>query len=79
MTGCGKSAKRTGQDLTARLAIVPLVLEARGLDVTPSLISQIGDIGDDRTADIFRVSMRTKKAMWRWGQMVPVYVPPAGR
>ena len=59
--GLWESAKRTDHDLTARLAIVPLVLEARGLDVTPSLISQIEEIGDDRTADIFRIIYEDEK------------------
>lgn len=53
--GLWESAKRTGHDLTARLAIVPLVLEARGLDVTPSLIGQIKAQGDEKTAQIFEV------------------------
>lgn len=51
--GLWEAAQRTGHDLTARLAIVPLVLEARGLDVTPSLIRQIEETGDMETARIF--------------------------
>ena len=34
--GLWESAAATGGDLLARLAVVPLVLEARGLDVTPA-------------------------------------------
>jgi uncharacterized ferritin-like protein (DUF455 family) len=59
--GLWESAKRTGHDLTARLAIVPLVLEARGLDVTPSLISQISELGDNETARIFQVIYEDEK------------------
>ncbi len=53
--GLWEAAQRTGHDLTARLAIVPLVLEARGLDVTPSLIRHILETGDEETAAIFRI------------------------
>jgi uncharacterized ferritin-like protein (DUF455 family) len=35
--GLWQAAYATRNDLTARLAVVPLILEARGLDVTPSL------------------------------------------
>ena len=59
--GLWESAKRTGHDLTARLAIVPLVLEARGLDVTPSLIEKMMELGDEKTADIFRIIYEDEK------------------
>src|SRR5512132_574630 len=36
--GLWQAAHETRHDLLARLAIVPLVLEARGLDVTPAMI-----------------------------------------
>ena len=39
MTGCGRRRQATAHDLLARLAVVPLVLEARGLDVTPEMIA----------------------------------------
>ncbi len=52
--GLWEAAQRTEGDITARLAVVPLVLEARGLDVTPGLIRQIEALGDDKTAAIFR-------------------------
>ena len=42
----------TRHDLLARLAIVPLVLEARGLDVSPSMMHQVRSAGDEATADI---------------------------
>lgn len=59
--GLWEAAQRTGHDLAARLAIVPLVLEARGLDVTPSLIRQIREIGDDTTAEIFEIIYQDEK------------------
>ncbi len=36
--GMWRAARDTAQDLLGRLAVVPMVLEARGLDVTPAMI-----------------------------------------
>ena len=46
------SAIDTAHDLPARLAIVPMVLEARGLDVTPSAIERLRSTGDTEAANI---------------------------
>lgn len=59
--GLWESAKRTQHSLLARLAVVPLVLEARGLDISPSLIEKISEIGDHKTANIFRVIYEDEK------------------
>lgn len=37
--GMWRAAEDTAHDLQARLAVVPMVLEARGLDVTPAMIA----------------------------------------
>lgn len=37
-TGMWRAAEDTAHDLMGRLAVVPMVLEARGLDVTPGMI-----------------------------------------
>ncbi|MDH3739049.1 MAG: ferritin-like domain-containing protein [Alphaproteobacteria bacterium] len=50
--GLWESALVTRHDLVARLAVVPLVLEARGLDVTPAMIAKLRAAGDDRSASI---------------------------
>jgi uncharacterized ferritin-like protein (DUF455 family) len=34
--------------------VVPLVLEARGLDVTPEMAAQLGRLGDLQSADVLR-------------------------
>lgn len=44
--GLWQAAHSTRNDLTARLAVVPLILEARGLDVTPSLQAKMRETGD---------------------------------
>ena len=43
--GLWQSAQDTQHDLMARLAIVPMVLEARGLDVTPATIERLQKAG----------------------------------
>lgn len=52
--GLWQSAADTSDDLLARLAIVPMVLEARGLDVTPATLARIEAAGDEATARILR-------------------------
>ena len=52
--GLWQAAQSTAHDLAARLAVVPLVLEARGLDVTPSMIARLDEAGDDASAVILR-------------------------
>jgi len=50
--GLWQSAMDTAGSLPARLAIVPMVLEARGLDVTPKMIEQFKRAGDTASADV---------------------------
>lgn len=44
--GLWQSAHETRHDAAARLAVVPLVLEARGLDVTPATLDRVRASGD---------------------------------
>ncbi len=59
--GLWQAAQDTGHDLAARLAIVPLVLEARGLDVTPPMIDKARAGGDEETAKVLDVIYRDEK------------------
>jgi uncharacterized ferritin-like protein (DUF455 family) len=52
--GLWQAAAATANDAFARLAIVPMVLEARGLDVTPATITRFEAVGDLRSAAILR-------------------------
>lgn len=52
--GLWEAATVTAKDLLARLAIVPLVLEARGLDVTPATVADMQRAGDDATAALLQ-------------------------
>jgi uncharacterized ferritin-like protein (DUF455 family) len=44
--GLWDAADETKRDVAARLAVVPMVLEARGLDVTPMMIERLRGSGD---------------------------------
>jgi uncharacterized ferritin-like protein (DUF455 family) len=44
-------ARQTELDVVARMALVPRVLEARGLDVTPAMILALRQQGDSKGAD----------------------------
>lgn len=52
--GLWSAATETAHDLLARLAVVPLVLEARGLDVTPTMIADLRRIDDEESAAILQ-------------------------
>ncbi len=53
--GMWRAASDTAQDLMGRLAVVPMVLEARGLDVTPNMIAQFEKAQDAQTVAALRV------------------------
>lgn len=53
--GLWTMAVKTQDSLVARMALVPRVLEARGLDVTPGMIRKLRVHGDERTAQILEV------------------------
>ncbi len=59
--GLWEAAHQTRNDLHARLAVVPLILEARGLDVTPSLLEKMVETGDAETAAILRIIYEDEK------------------
>jgi uncharacterized ferritin-like protein (DUF455 family) len=44
--GLWEMAVKTDFDVMTRMALVPRVLEARGLDVTPSMINKLRSMGD---------------------------------
>lgn len=50
--GLWEAAQVTSHDLLARLAVVPMVLEARGLDVTPQTIERLKKAEDWKSAEI---------------------------
>lgn len=56
--GLWEMAEKTAHSGLERMALVPRVLEARGLDVTPAMIVKLRALGDDATADILAVILR---------------------
>ena len=53
--GLWEMAEKTAGSCLSRMALVPRVLEARGLDVTPGMISRLESAGDEETAAALRV------------------------
>lgn len=59
--GLWQAAHATRNDLTARLAVVPLILEARGLDVTPALQAKMRETGDLESAAVLDIIYNDEK------------------
>ncbi len=59
--GLWQAAQATGHSLIARIAIVPLVLEARGLDVTPAMLRSLEAAGDTASAAVLDVIYTDEK------------------
>jgi len=52
--GLWEAASATAGDALARLAVVPMVLEARALDITPATVARFETVGDMTSARILR-------------------------
>jgi uncharacterized ferritin-like protein (DUF455 family) len=60
--GLWEMAVKTSNSCLERMALVPRVLEARGLDVTPGMIARLRHAQDHTTADILDVILREEVA-----------------
>jgi uncharacterized ferritin-like protein (DUF455 family) len=60
--GLWQAATKTADDVLARLAVVPMTLEARGLDTTPATAERLRRNGDAATADALEVIYRDEIA-----------------
>jgi len=56
--GLWTMTERTAGDVTARMALVPRTLEARGLDATPPMQAKLERAGDSRAVAILAVILR---------------------
>ncbi|GLR27718.1 ferritin-like domain-containing protein [Limnobacter litoralis] len=56
--GLWQMAQRTADSLFARLALVPRLLEARGLDVSPAIRTKLANAGDSESAAVLDVILR---------------------
>jgi uncharacterized ferritin-like protein (DUF455 family) len=57
-SGMWDMAKKTHGDVLKRMALVPRVLEARGLDVTPKMMNKLRGGGDHRAVEILEIILR---------------------
>jgi uncharacterized ferritin-like protein (DUF455 family) len=71
--GLWAMCERTAHDITARMALVPRTLEARGLDATPPMQARLKKAGDHRAVAILDVILRdevghvaTGNRWYRW-------------
>ena len=60
--GLWEAAQRTAHDCVTRMALVPRVLEARGLDVTPGMIGRLRDVGDHATIAVLELILAEEVA-----------------
>lgn len=60
--GLWSMAQKTAHDPLVRMALVPRVLEARGLDVTPGMIERLRKAGDEESVAILHVILREEVA-----------------
>jgi uncharacterized ferritin-like protein (DUF455 family) len=56
--GLWDMACRTAHDPLARMALVPRVLEARGLDATPPIMAKLRAMGDEASVAVLEVILR---------------------
>lgn len=56
--GLWEMALKTQHSVIERMALVPRVLEARGLDVTPGMIERLQSVGDNKTVEILNIILR---------------------
>jgi uncharacterized ferritin-like protein (DUF455 family) len=56
--GMWEMARKTHHDPLTRMALVPRVLEARGLDVTPKMMDKLKKSGDFRAVEILELILR---------------------
>ena len=60
--GLWAMADRTRHDCLARMALVPRLLEARGLDVTPGIIARLRQVGDGASVAVLETILREEVA-----------------
>jgi len=56
--GLWEMVLKTDHDVMIRMALVPRVLEARGLDVTPGMMERLETAGDHKTVENLKIILR---------------------
>ncbi len=65
--GLWEMAQRTAHDPLVRMALVPRMLEARGLDVTPGIMRRFEEIGDRETVAALQVILHEEVGHVQFG------------
>lgn len=65
--GLWEQACKTAHDVLVRMALVPRVLEARGLDVTPGIMQRLQEVGDTASVQVLEVILRDEVGHVRIG------------
>jgi uncharacterized ferritin-like protein (DUF455 family) len=65
--GLWEMAQRTAHDPLIRMALVPRMLEARGLDVTPGIMRRFEAIGDHETVAALEIILREEVGHVQFG------------
>ncbi|MEW8030106.1 MAG: ferritin-like domain-containing protein [Candidatus Thiodiazotropha sp.] len=65
--GLWEMAQRTAHDPLIRMALVPRMLEARGLDVTPGIMRRFEAIGDHETVAVLQTILREEVGHVQFG------------
>lgn len=65
--GLWEMAVKTAHDVLTRMALVPRVLEARGLDASPALIRKLAACGDTHAVEILEIIQRDEVGHVRIG------------
>lgn len=65
--GLWEMAQRTAHDPLIRMALVPRMLEARGLDVTPGIMRRFQAIGDHETVAVLEIILREEVGHVQFG------------
>jgi uncharacterized ferritin-like protein (DUF455 family) len=72
--GLWELAQKTAHDVLDRMALIPRVMEARGLDVTPFIQQKFRNVGDSETVAILDIILRDEighvEAGSRWFRYV---------
>ncbi|CCG17891.1 ferritin-like domain-containing protein [Taylorella equigenitalis] len=66
-SGLWDICSKTSNDIKARLALVPVTLEARGLDVNPGMQDKLKQAGDIKAVEILEIILRDEIGHVRFG------------
>jgi uncharacterized ferritin-like protein (DUF455 family) len=72
--GLWEMALRTAHDPLVRMALVPRMLEARGLDVTPGIMNRFRAVGDQETVAALEVILREEVGHVQFGSRWFIYL-----